>query len=129
MKIVDEGRHVKLDSGGRYPIAGTNWIPFVGKVAEKAPVDYVEGIGGFRLDVVEKGERGMFVPTKKVGAVMLATTVTEVRNGMTWVPVINSSLGEVKLPSRHGLGTWIPLGKGMQGLEMSGNPRDEKLVT
>ncbi|OWZ03913.1 hypothetical protein PHMEG_00024276, partial [Phytophthora megakarya] len=115
MKIGGERRHVKLDSGARYTILGTNWMSFGDKVAEKAPVDYVEGIGGVLLDVVGC-------------AVMLATTVTEVRNGVAWVPAINSSPGEVRLPSKHELGTWIPLYKDMEVLEMSGNLRTEKLV-
>ncbi|OWZ08378.1 hypothetical protein PHMEG_00019093 [Phytophthora megakarya] len=201
MKIGDERRHVKLDSGTCYTIAGTNWMSFGDKVAEKAPVDYVEGIGGFLPDVVgcpdefligvdfmkersavmdfrsnevrysyngravvipfrtyersggvkiatvrmaqrtqlsesavtpqvavtaEDGERGMFVPTKQVGAVMLATTVTEVRNGMAWVPALNSSPGEVGLPSKHELGTWIPLDRDMEVLKM--NESDQRLI-
>ncbi|OWZ09242.1 LOW QUALITY PROTEIN: hypothetical protein PHMEG_00018083 [Phytophthora megakarya] len=218
-KIDGERRHVKLDSGARYTIAGTNWMSYDDKVVEKAPVDYVEGIGGFSsmlcveipaercvqrspvyqyvgcldelligvefmkersavMDVhsnavryntmdelwssllehtrdleagrlllyvwhdlsgsavtpvqvavaAEDEERGIFVSMVQVVAGMLVTTLMEVRNGMTWVPAINSSLREVRLPSKHKLGTWIPLDKGMEVLEMSGNLRDEKLL-
>ncbi|ETO62165.1 hypothetical protein F444_19908 [Phytophthora nicotianae P1976] len=42
----------KLDSGARYTVAGTDWMQFGDRVETTAPVDYVEGIGGFLLDVV-----------------------------------------------------------------------------
>ncbi|KAG6609163.1 uncharacterized protein IUM83_13351 [Phytophthora cinnamomi] len=45
-------RRVKLDSCARYTIAGTEWMQRGDKAAMEAPVDYVEGIGGFLLDVI-----------------------------------------------------------------------------
>ncbi|OWZ06564.1 hypothetical protein PHMEG_00021159, partial [Phytophthora megakarya] len=45
-------RSVKLDSCARYTVAGTDWMEYGSKVSNEAPVDYVEGIGGFLLDVV-----------------------------------------------------------------------------
>ncbi|ETO68372.1 hypothetical protein F444_14774, partial [Phytophthora nicotianae P1976] len=66
------------------------------------------------------GERGVFVPTVQLGSVMLATTVTKVKNGKTWVPAINASDGRVKLLSRKELGTWISLDDDVEVLEMHG---------
>ncbi|GMF66733.1 unnamed protein product [Phytophthora fragariaefolia] len=43
---------VKLGSCARYTIAGTDWMKYGDKLTKSAPVDYVEGIGGFLLDVV-----------------------------------------------------------------------------
>ncbi|KAE9021982.1 hypothetical protein PR003_g2155 [Phytophthora rubi] len=42
----------RLDSCARYTIAGTDWMAHGDKVDVSALVDYVEGIGGFLLDVV-----------------------------------------------------------------------------
>ncbi|EEY55742.1 uncharacterized protein PITG_09714 [Phytophthora infestans T30-4] len=36
----------------RFAIAGTQWMQYGDKLVDKAPVDYVEGIGGFLLDVI-----------------------------------------------------------------------------
>ncbi|KAE9271737.1 hypothetical protein PF008_g30271 [Phytophthora fragariae] len=52
MEVAGTRRHVKLDSGARYTVAGTDWMQYGDRVARAAPVDYVEGIGGFLLDVV-----------------------------------------------------------------------------
>ncbi|KAE8955783.1 hypothetical protein PR001_g31967, partial [Phytophthora rubi] len=52
MEVGGERRHDKLDSCARYTIAGTDWMTLGDRVAMEAPVDYVEGIGGFLLDVV-----------------------------------------------------------------------------
>lgn len=52
MEVGGAPRHVKLDSGARYTIAGTDWMEFGDRIDMEAPVDYVEGIGGFLLDVV-----------------------------------------------------------------------------
>ncbi|KAG1697131.1 hypothetical protein DVH05_017515 [Phytophthora capsici] len=43
---------IKLDSCARYTIAGTDWMKHVDRIEGEAPIDYVEGIGGFLLDVV-----------------------------------------------------------------------------
>ncbi|KAE9226437.1 hypothetical protein PF004_g11636 [Phytophthora fragariae] len=45
-------RQIKLDSCARYTVAGTEWMKHGDKVECEAPVDFVEGIGGFLLDVV-----------------------------------------------------------------------------
>ncbi|GMF23303.1 unnamed protein product [Phytophthora fragariaefolia] len=52
MLVAGVRRHVKLDSCARFTVAGTNWMPDGDKLDKRAPVDYVEGIGGFLLDVV-----------------------------------------------------------------------------
>ncbi|KAI9991638.1 hypothetical protein PInf_016981 [Phytophthora infestans] len=52
MHVESVRRQVKLDSGARLTIAGTDWMANGDKVEMKASVDYVEGIGGFLLDVI-----------------------------------------------------------------------------
>ncbi|KAE9323307.1 hypothetical protein PF008_g17390 [Phytophthora fragariae] len=52
MEVNGASRRVKLDSCARYTIAGTEWMAHGDKQAVDAPVDYVEGIGGFLLDVL-----------------------------------------------------------------------------
>ncbi|KAL4172067.1 hypothetical protein KRP22_007241 [Phytophthora ramorum] len=51
--VVDGERvQVKLDSGARYSVAGTDWMQRGERVRQAAPVECVEGIGGFLLDVL-----------------------------------------------------------------------------
>ncbi|KAI9992554.1 hypothetical protein PInf_017982 [Phytophthora infestans] len=52
MKVDGVTKYVKLDSGARFTIAGTSWVKYGDLVSCSAPVDYVEGIGGFLLDVL-----------------------------------------------------------------------------
>ncbi|GMF48287.1 unnamed protein product [Phytophthora fragariaefolia] len=52
MEVAGTRRQVKLDSGARHTVAGTSWMQYGDRVEKEAPVDYVEGIGGFLLDVV-----------------------------------------------------------------------------
>ncbi|KAE9188891.1 hypothetical protein PF004_g22370 [Phytophthora fragariae] len=52
MQIAGTRRQVKLDSGARFTVAGTEWMQYGDRVDRAVPVDYVEGIGGFLLDVV-----------------------------------------------------------------------------
>ncbi|POM62689.1 Gag-pol fusion protein [Phytophthora palmivora] len=73
------------------------------------------------------GERGVFLPTKRTGAVLLAATVTAAHSGRAWVPAINSSSGAVKLPNKKELGTWIPIDEDMQVLSLSGELKTEKV--
>ncbi|OWY95936.1 hypothetical protein PHMEG_00033922 [Phytophthora megakarya] len=221
----DAQKRAKLDSGARYTVGDIEWIMYGDKIDCAAPVDYVEGIGGFLLDVVGvwqfemrsvfdkvirvcivdgfadefllgvgfmqslsavmdfntnevryneegrsvvvpfrtydkkggatvvavrmarrtqldqctvtpvqvavtavDGERGIFAPTKPLGAVMLATNVAEARNGTAWVSAINSSSNEVRLPSKRELGNWIPLDEDIKVLEMNGALQQEKLT-
>ncbi|GMF57765.1 unnamed protein product [Phytophthora fragariaefolia] len=52
---VDVGgarRQIKLDSCARFIVAGTGWMKHGDEVEREAPVGFVEGIGGFLLDVV-----------------------------------------------------------------------------
>ncbi|KAE9118319.1 hypothetical protein PF010_g8269 [Phytophthora fragariae] len=227
MEVAGERRNVKLDSGARYTVAGTEWIALGDRVSDTAPVDCVEGIGGFLLDVVgvwrfeltnifgeivrvdaciingctdefllgvdfmrehganmdfaknemkyesagpvivipfrtfdgdnrgkvaavrmaatrrlgrstvtpievavtaEDGEKGIFLPATKLGSVMLAATVTEARNGKTWVPAINAGRDRVKLPSKKELGTWILLDDDVTVLEVNGSMSRERIV-
>ncbi|KAE8994224.1 hypothetical protein PR001_g12776 [Phytophthora rubi] len=51
--MVDEERvAIKLDSGARYSVAGTDWMQRGERLRKDAPVECVEGIGGFRLNVL-----------------------------------------------------------------------------
>uniref|UniRef100_H3GNB0 CCHC-type domain-containing protein n=1 Tax=Phytophthora ramorum TaxID=164328 RepID=H3GNB0_PHYRM len=51
--VVDGERvQVKLNSGARYSVAGTDWMQRGERVRQAAPVECVEGIGGFLLDVL-----------------------------------------------------------------------------
>ncbi|KAE9182666.1 hypothetical protein PF004_g24171 [Phytophthora fragariae] len=50
--VNGDRRQVKLDSGARYSVAGSAWMARGERVREPAPVDCVEGIGGFQLDVI-----------------------------------------------------------------------------
>jgi hypothetical protein len=52
MDVEGERLPVKLDSGARYSVAGTDWMLRGERVRPPAPVDVVEGIGGFLLDVI-----------------------------------------------------------------------------
>jgi hypothetical protein len=52
MDVEGERLPVKLDSGARYSVAGTDWMLRGERALRPAPVDVVEGIGGFTLDVL-----------------------------------------------------------------------------
>jgi hypothetical protein len=52
MTVDDEQRFVKLDSCARFTIAGTDWMAHGDKMKKQAPVELVEGIGGFTLAVL-----------------------------------------------------------------------------
>ncbi|GMF15652.1 unnamed protein product [Phytophthora fragariaefolia] len=53
MMLVDGAtRCVKIDSGVRFSVAGTDWITRGERKTVDAPVTYIEGIGGFLLDVL-----------------------------------------------------------------------------
>ncbi|GMF41779.1 unnamed protein product [Phytophthora fragariaefolia] len=226
MEVAGTRRQVKLDSGARYTVAGTSWMQYGDRVEKEAPVDYVEGIDGFLLDVVgvwefylrstfgeiirveacivagcadefllgvdfmrehsanmdfernefryttagrvvvipfrtsegtgearvvvvgmarrttidgcavtpvevavaaNDGEIGIFLPTKYTGAVMLAATVTKVRNGKAIVPVVNAKNEQARLPMKQELGKWIPIDSSLELLEMRGKLRRERI--
>ncbi|KAE8983282.1 hypothetical protein PF005_g23143 [Phytophthora fragariae] len=208
MTVDDERVAIKLDSGARYSVAGTNWMQKGERLSKEAPVDRIEGIGGFLLDVVgvwaftmrnaygqvveveacviegcadeflvgvdfmrrhqanldfacnevryfdhnelmvipfrtvgvggdakvaavrlrQTGEEVVFMPTRRCGTVMLAATVTTVKNGRAWVPTINVHGGRTKLPAKKELGTWVPVDADMQVLALSGALDADKLT-
>lgn len=47
-----EQRPVKLDTGAQFTVAGTEWMQFGKKQRGRPPVEEVEGLGGFKLDVL-----------------------------------------------------------------------------
>ncbi|GMF42212.1 unnamed protein product [Phytophthora fragariaefolia] len=52
MDVSGGQREVKLDSGARYTVSGPDWAAWGDKSDASAPIDRVEGIGGFLLDVL-----------------------------------------------------------------------------
>ncbi|GMF62834.1 unnamed protein product [Phytophthora fragariaefolia] len=52
VQVAGARRNVKLDSGAWDTVAGTDWMQYGDKVDQATPVEYVEGIGAFLLDVV-----------------------------------------------------------------------------
>ncbi|KAE8971594.1 hypothetical protein PR001_g26841, partial [Phytophthora rubi] len=52
MDVEGERLPVKLDSGARYSVAGTDWMLRGERARRPPPVEVVEGIGGFMLDVI-----------------------------------------------------------------------------
>nr|KAE8917753.1 hypothetical protein PF009_g31927 [Phytophthora fragariae] len=52
MDVEGERLPVKLDSGARYSVAGTDWMLRGERARRPPPVEMVEGIGGFMLDVI-----------------------------------------------------------------------------
>ncbi|GMF45582.1 unnamed protein product [Phytophthora fragariaefolia] len=46
VQVAGARRNVKLDSGARFTVAGTDWMQYGDKADQAAPVEYVEGIGG-----------------------------------------------------------------------------------
>ncbi|KAE9288811.1 hypothetical protein PR003_g25712 [Phytophthora rubi] len=199
MTVDDERVAIKLDSGARYSVAGTNWMQKGERLSKEAPVDRIEGIGGGEACIIEgcadeflvgldfmrrhqanldfacnevkyldhnelvvipfrtvddtvaavrlvrqsrlvrsavtpievavaapDGE-GVFVPTRRCGTVMLAATVTTVKNGKAWVPAINVHGGRAKLPAKKELGTWVPVDADLQVLALSGALDADKL--
>ncbi|KAG2789777.1 hypothetical protein PC129_g18373 [Phytophthora cactorum] len=76
----------------------------------------------------EDGDKGVFIPSRQLGSVMLVDTVTQVRNDRVWIPAINAGGDRVKLPSTKELGTWIPLDANAEVLEMNGALKTNKLM-
>ncbi|KAG3136386.1 hypothetical protein PI124_g18567 [Phytophthora idaei] len=52
MTVAGNRRHIKFDSCARFTVAGKKRMQYGDKIKCRAPVDYVEGIGRFLLDVI-----------------------------------------------------------------------------
>jgi hypothetical protein len=52
MRIGGRCVQVKLDTGARYTVAGTDWMKLGDRQLGAPPVDVIEGIGGFQMDVI-----------------------------------------------------------------------------
>ncbi|KAG3241015.1 hypothetical protein PI124_g14106 [Phytophthora idaei] len=76
----------------------------------------------------EDGEKGVFIPSRQLGPVMFAATVTQVRNVRAWIPAINAGGDRVKLPSKKELETWILLDANAEVLEMNGALKTNTLM-
>ncbi|POM66322.1 LOW QUALITY PROTEIN: Enzymatic Polyprotein [Phytophthora palmivora] len=71
--------------------------------------------------VASEGTEGLFVPTLGVEAhLLLAPTLTTVRDGKGTVPVMNLVGRTSKLPKKETLGTWTPTNDDMQVLAVTG---------
>ncbi|KAE8959332.1 hypothetical protein PR002_g30575 [Phytophthora rubi] len=75
----------------------------------------------------EDGETGIFLPAAYTGVVMLAPTVTKVRNGKAWVPAVNAGGERARLPAKRELGRWIPVDSDVAVLKMSGELRRDRV--
>ncbi|GMF48349.1 unnamed protein product [Phytophthora fragariaefolia] len=73
------------------------------------------------------GEEGRFLSTVNNGAVLLTAVVTKVMSGMAIIPAINTYGGRIKLPSRKGLGVWIPMHEDMELLQMYGELQPQRV--
>lgn len=50
--VRGESRQIKLDSGARFTVAGAEWTAYGRRLSKRPPVQQIEGIGGFVLEVV-----------------------------------------------------------------------------
>ncbi|GMF33079.1 unnamed protein product [Phytophthora lilii] len=144
MVVSGEYREVKLDSGARYSVAGIDWMAKGERLDGPAPVDQVEGIGGFLLDVLGVWVfemRNTFGQSVQVtaciidgctgefsgGSVLLAATLTRAYQGKALVPAISAQGGRTKPPANKELGVWIPLSSDLEALELNGDLDVDKL--
>ncbi|POM77926.1 LOW QUALITY PROTEIN: Hypothetical protein PHPALM_4615 [Phytophthora palmivora] len=76
-----------------------------------------------------EGTVDLFMPAQRVEPhLMLAPTLTTVRNGKVVVPVMNLVGSKAKLPAREILGTWSPTAEDMQILDMTGELSSDKVA-
>ncbi|KAG2817383.1 hypothetical protein PC116_g5688 [Phytophthora cactorum] len=71
---------------------------------------------------------GLFMPARRVEPhLLLAPTLTTVRDGKVAVPVMNLVDHATKLPTKESLGTWAPTTDDMQVLDVSGGLMNAKV--
>ncbi|KAE8973026.1 hypothetical protein PF011_g25410 [Phytophthora fragariae] len=69
-----------------------------------------------------EGTTGLSVPAQRVEPhLMLAPTLTTVRNGKVMVPVMNLVGSKATLPAREALGTWAPTTDDLEVIELAGD--------
>ncbi|GMF47793.1 unnamed protein product [Phytophthora fragariaefolia] len=69
-----------------------------------------------------EGTTGLFVPAQRVEPhLMLAPTLTTVKDGKVVIPVMNLVGSKAKLPAREALGTWAPTTEDMEVMELAGD--------
>ncbi|GMF14722.1 unnamed protein product [Phytophthora fragariaefolia] len=125
MEVVGTRRQVKLDSGAS---EGTGEARVV--VVRMMRRTAIDGCAVTPVEVAvatDDGEIGIVFPTKYTGAVMLAATVTKVRNDKVIVPVVNAKNEQARLPMKPELGKWIPIDSSLGLLEMRGELRRERI--
>ncbi|KAG3173165.1 hypothetical protein PI126_g955 [Phytophthora idaei] len=75
-----------------------------------------------------EGTMGLFMPARRVEPhLLLAPTLTTVRDGKVAVPVMNLVGHATKLPTKESLGTWAPTTDDMQVLDVSGGLMNAKV--
>ncbi|KAE9159262.1 hypothetical protein PF005_g32106 [Phytophthora fragariae] len=129
-----ENSEVRYSKGGRsvvipfrtYDGVGCGRIAVV-RMARRVQLDKCT-VTPIEVAVTAKdGKRGLFIPTQHTGAVMLAPTVTIVRNGKALVPAINANGEDSRLPAKKELGKWVPLDSDVTLLQMSGELRRDRV--
>jgi hypothetical protein len=75
-----------------------------------------------------EGTTGMFLPDKRAEPhLMLAPTLTTVREGKVVIPVMSLAGSRTKLPARETLGTWSPTTDDIQVIDMAGELSTENV--
>jgi uncharacterized protein YrzB (UPF0473 family) len=95
MDVNGEKHAVKWDSCARYSVAGTEWMERGERVRGPAPVDYVEGVGGFLLDVLGLWAfemRNVFGQVVRVTACIVEGCTSEFLMGLDFLKKHNASM-------------------------------------
>ncbi|OWY95391.1 hypothetical protein PHMEG_00034616, partial [Phytophthora megakarya] len=107
MTVDGYHREVKIDSGARYCVAGTDWMMRGERVRKDAPVHCVEGIGGFLLDVIGVwtfSMRNVYGQTVQVDACIIDGCTSEFLVGVDFLEkhraTIDFDRGEVRYVER-----------------------------
>lgn len=111
MTVEGENRAVKIDSGARYTVAGTDWMLRGERVKRAPPVDCVEGIGGFLLDVLGLWKfrmQNVFGQTVEMTACIIEGCTSEFLVGVDFLEkhraVVDFESGELRYDERgHGI--------------------------
>ncbi|KAE9346468.1 hypothetical protein PR003_g7426 [Phytophthora rubi] len=108
MMIDGVQQYVKIDSGARYSVAGTDWMTRGEKHHADAPVMYVEGIGGFLLDVLGVWTFSMtnvYGQTVTIDACIVEGCTDEFLVGVDFLErhraTVDFDRGEVRYPERN----------------------------
>ncbi|KAE9197578.1 hypothetical protein PF002_g19980 [Phytophthora fragariae] len=108
MMVDGVQQYVKTDSGARYSVPGTDWMTRGEKHHVDAPVMYVEGIGGFLLDVLGVWTFSMtnvYGQTVTIDACIVEGCTGEFLVGVDFLErhraTVDFDRGEVRYPERN----------------------------